>query len=113
MECENCEGPEARALLRVAPMVALVVAALGAGVSACARRRHHRRHHEGPSGSRGYGHAHHDGAVGDDARRGDRGGTMATVDGDAFEILAQRFANGEMDEDEFRRRRSVLSEFAR
>ena len=113
MECENCEGPEARALLRAVPMVALFVAALGAGVGACARRRHHRRHHEGPSGSGGCCHGRHHGVVGNDAEQGDQGRTIVTGDGDAFEVLAQRFANGELDEDEFRRRRSVLSEFTR
>ncbi|MBW4030751.1 MAG: SHOCT domain-containing protein [Acidobacteria bacterium] len=98
MEVERCEVANRQGTVLTVPAVAFLVAVLGAGVGALARRRRRRRHH---------------GVAGSDEGRSDHGRPTGTIDADAFEILARRFASGELDEDEFRRRRSVLSELAR
>ena len=115
MDVEHREGESCRGSLLLVPVAALFVAMMGAGARACARRRHRSRHHEGPCGPGKCHHPrHHEGHEGheghDEMAHGREHGP-ATLETDPFDILARRFANGEMDEDEFRRRRSVLTEF--
>lgn len=113
MECENCEGQNGRALFA---MVALFAAALGIG--AFAKHRRHRHQHEGPGGPDGHefcaDHLHHECGREGERRGGGRGRGHRPGRSriDPIKMLEKRFASGEIDEDEFRRRRSVLQENA-
>lgn len=112
MECENPEGQNCRALFA---LVAMFAAALGLG--AWAKHRRHRHQHEGPGCRDGHEfcshHRHHEcGREGEGRRGRGRGGGPGRSRIDPIKMLEVRFASGEIDEDEFRRRRSVLEEDA-
>ena len=110
MDIENTEGECCRGSLLLVPVAALFVAMIGAGASARACRRHRSRRHEGPGGPGTCRHPRHH-EVRDDVDAHDAH-ENATLEMDPFDILARRFANGELDDDEFRRRRSVLAELS-
>jgi len=112
MECENCEGPDVRALLRAVPVVA-VVAAVGLG--ACAKRRHHLHAHEGTHSGDEREHEHgahwpHHEHEHEELRHARRVYGPIRRGMDPLRILERRYASGEIDEDEFRRRRHVLAD---
>lgn len=115
MHRENCKAPGIAGLFLLAPMVALIGAVMGR----CAGAKHHlgapgdgpevgcRHHgHHGCGGGRGrgfrggHGHDHDHGHAPGARRRGF----------DPMRILDKRFANGEIDEDEYQRRRNVLKD---
>ena len=116
MECENCEGPEVRALLRAVPVVAIFAAV---GMGACAKRRHHLHSQEEAHSGRDHDHGHgahwrhhedeHEHEH-EDLRHGRRGYGPLRRGMDPVRILERRFASGEIDEDEFRRRRHALAD---
>lgn len=112
MECENCEGPDVRALLRAVPVVAIFAAV---GLGACAKRRHRKHSHEDTLSGDGHDHGHgahwrHHEEEREDLHHG-RGFYGSLKRGmDPVHILERRFASGEIDEDEFRRRRRVLAD---
>jgi hypothetical protein len=113
MDRENCEGKNGRAPLMMVPMVALFAAVLAIG--SCAKHRRHLHQHEGPEGHGGHErHAHprhHECGCADERHcRRDHGPVKVLIE--PLQILEKRFASGEIDEDEFRRRRSVLQENA-
>lgn len=113
MHHENCEDMDSGALLRKVPLVALFATVVGAG--ACARRRQHRRDHEGAGrwGGLRHGRAHHFEHHEDDGLHWGEFAGAAKRRMDPLRILERRFAIGEIDEDEFRRRRRVLMDDGR
>ena len=118
MDNENCDAHHDRALAMLVPKMVLLAAVMGMG--ACARRRHRRHLLEGSPGHDGHemrgdgGHGDHRGCGGCGHRHGGRHGGFhegpASSKNTPQRILEKRFASGEIDEDEFRRRRSVLQE---
>ena len=111
MESENCEGHDDRALFMLASKIALFAAVFGIGACARHRRRHHLQDASRSRDGHGDGaHARHCECAGREDRHGDRGRGPAKSKIDPLRILEKRFASGEIDEDEFRRRWSVLQE---
>ncbi len=129
MENENCEGHDAHPFFMIVPKVALLATVMGIG--ACARHRRHRQleleggcaEHDGhcgcqPSRHRGPGQRGHrfdgpgHGPQERDVHFAGPEHAPAKPKAGPLEILETRFANGEIDEDEFRRRRGVLQENA-
>jgi len=106
MKCENCNEQRGPGPLLLIPIVALFGAILSIG--GCLKRHHrksergdwHDRHWHGPGGMRGRGPEFggmHGPGFGPGRQRID-----------PLSILERRYAKGEIDEDEFQRRRSVL-----
>ena len=116
MEHENCENHRGPGPSVVVVKMALLAAVLGVG--ACARHLRHRHVREGndvpgcrcprhgKGGDRAERHDGHDGPRGCGCRDHRPAGAVVGP----LEILATRFANGDIDEDEFRRRRDVVQE---
>ena len=112
MECENCEDSDVRALWRAVPVVAILAAA---GLGACAQRRHRKNSYEDTHAGDDQNHdarwRHHEHEhQHEDRHRGHRFYGPLKRGTDPLHILERRFASGEIDEDEFRRRRRVLSD---
>ena len=113
MEWKNREGHNDRALFMMVSKVVLIAAVMGVG--ACARHCRHRHLQDGSSshdGHDGREHPRHCGCGDREDRHGGRGHGPAKSKIDPLRILERRFASGEIDEDEFRRRGSVLQENA-
>lgn len=110
MDCENCEAKNGRAPFIMVPMVALFAAVLGIG--SCAKHRRHSHQHEGPEGHERHVHPRHHECCCSNERHvhPDHGPVKVRIE--PLQILEKRFAGGEIDEDEFRRRRNVLQENA-
>ena len=116
MEHENCESHPGPGLSLVVAKVALLAGVMGMG--ACARHLRHRHLEEGHDGGQrrhcrcGDLEDRHEGHGGHERARGDEGAghRPATPGVGPLGILETRFANGDIDEDEFRRRRAVLRE---
>jgi hypothetical protein len=113
MDSESCVGRDRHSLLRKVPVVALVATLVGIGASAAQRRHLHEHEHEGVDpheGRCGGGHGHHHECQGVEGRhgRGDHGPAKGRMS--PLQILEKRFASGDIDEDEYRQRRSVLLE---
>ena len=108
MDFENCTARRGSGLVVLLPLIALFGAI--AGIGRCKRHCHcgeeHEGHDDGECGHRGHGHGCHCGHGHGEGREhgpGRRGF-------DPMSILDKRFAAGEIDEDEYLRRRMVLKE---
>lgn len=101
MECKDYECQRGLGLLILVTVGAIV------GVAACLKHRRHRSRGDGCCEVKGgcdCGHRHQDGH-----RHGHGNGHGAGRGGfDPMRILDNRFASGEIDEDEYLRRRDVL-----
>ena len=121
MACEKCGDVDVRAQRGAVALAAMMAAVVGIGT--CAKRRRHRRArddaHEGDGHEHerdhGHGHEHATGGPGrhdehehGDWRLGRRAYGPLKRGLDPLHILERRFASGEIDEDEYRRRRRVL-----
>ena len=111
MHRESCKEHGIAGFLLFVPVVVLI----GAIVGRCANARHHsgdlghgRHCGGGPRGHLGHGHGHgfQDGRGPGPEHESRRRGF------DPMRILDRRFAKGEIDEDEYQRRRNVLKENA-
>ena len=127
MENEKCEGHNDHLMYMLVPKALLLATVMGIG--ACVRHRRHRHLHDGPAKhdghcgcqhprQRGSGDPehHHDGpdhAPHQMEHREGPGHLPPRPQQGPVEILELRFASGEIDEDEFRRRLSVLHENTR
>lgn len=108
MDSENCMRRRCSGLVVLLPLIALFGAI--AGIGCCKRHRHcgeeHEGHDDGKCGHRGHGHGCHCGhGEGREHGPGRQGF-------DPMRILDKRFAAGEIDEDEYLRRRTVLKEIS-
>ncbi len=108
MDSENCTARRGSGLVVLLPLIALFGAI--AGIGRCKRHCHcgeeHEDHDDRECGHRSHGHGCHCGHGHREGREhgpGRRGF-------DPMRILDKRFAAGEIDEDEYLRRRTVLKE---
>ena len=108
MDSENCMRRTCSGLVVLLPLIALFGAI--AGIGRCKRHRHFGEEHEerggGECGHRGHGHCGHCGHGHGEGREQGPGRQGF----DPMRILDKRFAAGEIDEDEYLRRRTVLKE---
>jgi hypothetical protein len=108
MDSENCMRRRYSGLVVLLPLIALFGAI--AGIGCCKRHRHcgeeHEEHDDGKCGHRGHGHGCHCGH-GEGREHG-----LGRQGFDPMRILDKRFASGEIDEDEYLRRRTVLKEIS-
>jgi hypothetical protein len=102
MACDNSEGSRGGVLVALVPVAALFAAVMGIGAGA--RHRRHSRHHDDPTGHRGCAHSRHHACGEGEGRCDDRDASTPLV------MLQRRYASGEIDDDEFRRRWGVLHE---
>lgn len=112
MDSENCTARRAGGLVVLLPLIALFGAI--AGIGCCKRRRHCGEEHEergdGECGHRGHGHCRHCGHGCHCGHGEGRAHGPGRQGFDPMRILDKRFAAGEIDEDEYLRRRTVLKE---
>jgi hypothetical protein len=108
MDSENCRARRGSGLAVLLPLIALF--GVIAGIGCCKRHCHcgeeHEEHDEGKCGHRGHGHCRHC-SHDHEAVRNHGPGRQGF---DPMRLLDKRFAAGEIDEDEYLRRRTVLNE---
>ena len=105
MGSENCAGRRGSGLVVLLPLIVLFSAI--AGIGCCKRHCHFgEEHDDGKCGHRGHGHcrrcSHDHGSVHEHG--------LGRQGFDPIRILDKRFAAGEIDEDEYLRRRMILKE---
>lgn len=97
-------------LRTVVRMAALLSGVIAFGIGA---KHRHSREHEGRDGHEGHesgSDSHDDGCRCKDKCCGERVQLRGNLRNDPLKILELRYASGKIDEEEFRRRRSVLQE---
>jgi hypothetical protein len=108
MDSENCRAHRGSGLVVLLPLLALFGAIAGSGC--CKRNRHCGEEYVeqggGECGYRGHGHWRHYGH----GHREGCGHSPGCQGFDPMRILDKRFAAGEIDEDEYLRRSTVLKE---